>query len=424
MKPPNFNDLKARAEGGDARAQYELAASLSASGARGEAEEWLKKAAEGGEPDAGYTLATQQLQTGAGAEEACRLARKAAANGSVVAQRLLAVLYAEGLGIAADWQQAVQHIIATAKAGDPASYRELAMLLLLHEGNDAAGMTLLSKAANKDPVAAAVHIRNAIANKNLLPNVKPLAQNLRRMRYPHAESLIAGLRDLKSATDAPTSQTIDWNELSDQLSHHPPENWTTTERAEVLTTEPDAKVFRNAFSPAVCEYVIATSSRHLAPSLTVDPRSGEARQDAYRTSLTATMGPVDLDLALVTINRRIAHLSRIPFDQGEFLSVLHYSSGQEYKPHFDWLPPGDDVEKMGQRVTTSLLYLNEDYEGGETHFLTPDIRFKGNAGDLLIFRNVDADGKPDDQARHASLPIISGAKWLASKWFRGKRHHF
>ena len=259
MKPPNFNDLKARAESGDARAQYELAASLSASGARGEAEEWLKKAAEGGEPDAGYTLATQQLQTGAGAEEAYRLATKAAANGSVVARRLLAVLYAEGFGINADWQQAIQHIIATAKAGDPASYRELAMLLLLHDGNDAAGMTLLSKAANKDPVAAAVYVRSAIANEILLPNAKPLAQNLRRMRYLHAESLIAGLRDLKSAMDAPQSATVDWNELAARLSQHPPENWTAIKHAEVLTKEPDAKVFRNAFSPEACEYVIATS---------------------------------------------------------------------------------------------------------------------------------------------------------------------
>ena len=136
------------------------------------------------------------------------------------------------------------------------------------------------------------------------------------------------------------------------------------------------------------------------------------------------MGPVDLDLALVSINRRIAAFSGLPFDQGEFLSVLHYSPGQEYKPHFDWLPPGDDVEKMGQRVTTSLLYLNGDYGGGETHFLTPDIRFKGNSGDLLVFQNANAEGAPDKSSRHASLPVKSGAKWLASKWFRGKKHHF
>ena len=43
--------------------------------------------------------------------------------------------------------------------------------------------------------------------------------------------------------------------------------------------------------------------------------------------------------------------------------------GQEYRPHFDAIGNADN-----QRVLTFLVYLNDDYEGGETDFLTPASR--------------------------------------------------
>jgi len=43
---------------------------------------------------------------------------------------------------------------------------------------------------------------------------------------------------------------------------------------------------------------------------------------------------------------------------------------------------------------------------------------KGSTGDALIFRNVDASGRPDPAARHAGLPVIRGEKLIASRWIR------
>ena len=123
-------------------------------------------------------------------------------------------------------------------------------------------------------------------------------------------------------------------------------------------------------------------------------------------------------------NRRLAALAGEPKDHGEFLGVLNYNQGQEYRPHSDWLPPGNELERSGQRVATTLIYLNDDYEGGETHFLEPDLKFKGATGDVLAFRNVTATGDPDNESRHAGLPVTSGAKWLGSKWFREKPYTF
>ena len=275
------------------------------------------------------------------------------------------------------------------------------------------------------PSPPAVYVRQSIETGRADERARKLINQLNTLRYPNAASLNVALNKA-GGSSAPQAEgrkdgPVEWPRILEKLADRRP---VAAPFAEPLCAAPEAIVFRGAFSATACEYVIAAASRRLAPSQTVDPRTGISRRDAYRTSLTATMGPVDLDLALVAINRRVAQIAGNPYCNGEFLSVLHYSPGQEYKPHFDWLPPGDDFERGGQRVTTALIYLNEDYEGGDTHFLTPDIRFKGAPGDLLVFQNALPDGTADKVSRHASLPVSRGAKWIASKWFRGKKYTF
>ena len=419
------NDIKAlheRAEQGDARAQYLLAAALSRAGDRQAADRWLQSAARLGEPDAGYTLATRLLQTSLGATEAAALLTASAMAGSLSANRLLAVLYAEGVGVEDDWRGGATLALEAAEAGDPAAMREVAMLLILQDTDDRAGVQLLKQAALRDAVAGAAVVRWAIDAQSEIALASEALAKLKAARYPNAGFLASKLAQVEPAPLTTVAQPgLDWPSIAERLSLNgvwaPPE-------AEALCAEPRARVFRTVFSPAVCEYVIAVAAQRLAPSQTFDPVTGQSRQDAYRTSLTATLGLVDLDLALVAINRQIARIADRPRQNGEFLSVLRYAPGQEYRPHFDWLPQGEDFDRGGQRVTTALVYLNEDYEGGETHFQTPDTRFKGAAGDMLVFENALPDGAPDKTSRHASLPVVSGAKWLGSKWFREKKYNF
>lgn len=53
----------------------------------------------------------------------------------------------------------------------------------------------------------------------------------------------------------------------------------------------------------------------------------------------------------------------------EPLQILRYQPGEEYRPHYDTL-----ARMQNQRVLTFLIYLNEDYDGGETLFLRPGLR--------------------------------------------------
>lgn len=416
-----IDELRKFAEAGDADAQYALAALLSGGGDKDEADRWLNAAADQGHGDALYTLATRLLDA-AGAAEAARLLDRAAKAGSVSGQRLLGVLYADGFGVERDWGAAVSHVTAAARAGFPPAMREIAMLLFAFDPDDPDGAALIAKSALRDAAATVVAVRRAAAGRKhadaaLAANA---LQRLAQARYPNVSALNAALHAAQPNETAPPREP-DWDRIASAISKEPP---APEIAVEPLCEKPSARVYREAFTPEECEYVIASSARHLAPSRIVDPETGESRQDKYRTSLTAVMSYVDLDLALIMINRRMAALAGQPPENGEFLSVLCYGPGQEYRAHCDWLPPGPEYDRGGQRAATALLYLNEDYDGGETYFLTPDVKFKGGLGDVLVFDNVLANGDPDAASRHAGLPVASGAKWLGSKWFREKKYTF
>jgi prolyl 4-hydroxylase len=68
-----------------------------------------------------------------------------------------------------------------------------------------------------------------------------------------------------------------------------------------------------------------------------------------------------------------------------------------------------------------LIYLNDEYTGGETDFPVLGWRYRGSPGDALAFRNVTAAGLPDVRTLHAGRPPAGGEKWLLSKWIRDRR---
>ncbi len=109
----------------------------------------------------------------------------------------------------------------------------------------------------------------------------------------------------------------------------------------------------------------------------------------------------------------------------EAFAVLHYAVGEEASEHYDFLDPAvpsyaGQIARMGQRVATCLLYLNDGYEGGETEFTSLGLRHRGGTGDALIFFNADADAVPDPRTAHAGRPPTSGEKWVLSQFIRNR----
>lgn len=190
-----------------------------------------------------------------------------------------------------------------------------------------------------------------------------------------------------------------------------------TGTAEVLKPDPDIRVYRHLLSLDECNYLISRAQPELRPSFVVDPASGGHMPHPTRTSSGMSFDPPAEDPLVRTINLRFAQITDTAIACGEPLHVLRYAPGQEYRPHFDAIPGA-----ANQRTWTVLVYLNEDYEGGETQFDRLGLSFRGKSGDAILFRNADRNGHPDERLRHAGRPVSSGVKWLATRWIRAAPH--
>ncbi len=171
---------------------------------------------------------------------------------------------------------------------------------------------------------------------------------------------------------------------------------------EVVSTSPHLTVFRGLFSAEECRYLADAAAPMLAPSVVVDPATGRQRPDPVRISDSGFTLPLE-NPAVHALNQRIAAASGTKVTQGEPLQVLRYRPGGEYKPHFDAIPGF-----ANQRIATMIVWLNEDYEGGETMFMKSGAKLKGGIGDALLFRNALPDGRRDPDAGHAGMPVTRG----------------
>ncbi len=184
---------------------------------------------------------------------------------------------------------------------------------------------------------------------------------------------------------------------------------------KLLSESPHAQLIAKLFTADECRFLIATAKPLLQPAVVVHPQTGQFIRNPVRTSESAAFPLALENPAIHALNRRIAAASGTLVAQGEPLQVLRYRPGQEYKPHSDALPG-----EANQRVATLLVYLNDGYSGGETHFLANGLKVRGEIGDALLFRNVKPDGRPDERGAHAGLPVTRGEKLIASRWIRAR----
>lgn len=87
------------------------------------------------------------------------------------------------------------------------------------------------------------------------------------------------------------------------------------------------------------------------------------------------------------------------------LSISKYSTGKSMGPHVDDYNNGDDPN------ISVVLYLNDNYEGGEINFPNQNIKIKPEAGSIVIFPSVEP-------YYHESLPVISGIKYMSPGFWR------
>jgi prolyl 4-hydroxylase len=126
------------------------------------------------------------------------------------------------------------------------------------------------------------------------------------------------------------------------------------------------------------------------------------------------------------IKLKISKNINIPIEHMEDMNVVKYKKGGQYKVHHDFFHPNTDyfeesVGSSGQRIFTALIYLNDDFKGGETDFPKINKKIMPKKNKLVIWRNVEKDGSLIDNSLHAGLPVEEGIKYIGVIWIREKK---
>lgn len=186
---------------------------------------------------------------------------------------------------------------------------------------------------------------------------------------------------------------------------------------------PRIAVFENFMSPSECEFLIRLSKPNMKQSsvMSKDGVKSEIRDDVRTSSYCAL--PRGDNAFVGMLDHRVAALCNWPIERTEAVQVMRYQEGEQYKPHVDFFPPRADVGPPGpggQRVGTLIIYLKTPEQGGGTLF--PEIGFevKPSAGGAVFFNYPNLFYARN--TLHAGLPVLSGEKWIATKWFREGPH--
>ena len=173
-------------------------------------------------------------------------------------------------------------------------------------------------------------------------------------------------------------------------------------------------------SQAECERLCAMVDQTARPSSLheVDYDSG------FRNSYSGDLDPADA--FVMGIGRRIDDILGVDSSFGEAIQGQRYLPGQQFKPHNDWFYTTEkywqgERKRGGQRSWTTMIFLNDVEKGGETHFTQIGIKIEPKPGVLLIWNNALPDGRPNEGTMHAGTPVIEGAKYIVTKWYRTRR---
>lgn len=188
------------------------------------------------------------------------------------------------------------------------------------------------------------------------------------------------------------------------------------ERAENEAYRRSIRILPNFLTANDCRSLIGyceRSGRFAASEVAGDARPGGERERLLdtRTSDSAFL-PVRGDGLSEEIRQRAASHLAVSHGAIEALQCVRYRPGQEFMPHYD---AGRDV----LRTHTLLIYLNDDFEGGETSFPEIGLTVRPKRGSALLFRNLDDALEMIPQALHAGLPVCSGVKYACNVWVRG-----
>ena len=177
-------------------------------------------------------------------------------------------------------------------------------------------------------------------------------------------------------------------------------------------------IIDNFITEEEAKYILELAREKFVPSVLF----GNYKIKDIRNSKSVWL-PTD-DNIVSNVIKRACKIVNLPFKNSEGLQVVKYNANGYFKQHFDTT---HEIEKQsrdffshgGHRLATIIVYLNDEFEGGETHFVNLQKHIKPNKYSGILFYSLDKNGnKCHPKSLHEGTKVISGNKYIANIWIR------
>jgi hypothetical protein len=183
----------------------------------------------------------------------------------------------------------------------------------------------------------------------------------------------------------------------------------------------DIGYFKNAISPEAGDYIVKFCEARYAwkKSVTVGEAKGlvDAASSPRQSSTISISGLQDLKDVDSFIHKAFVtciaeykknFIEDLGISHDEGYGLLKYEKGGYYRVHIDYT---SNSAQQNIRALSGLIYLNDNYKGGEIMFPRQGVKIKPNAGSIVLFPGIFTHP-------HTSLDIEDGIKYCVVTWWK------
>ena len=184
---------------------------------------------------------------------------------------------------------------------------------------------------------------------------------------------------------------------------------------------PKITILKNFIDENASNEIINTYSSANKPSYVTDGIT--ITKSKFRSSSSSLIKKENKKI--LKLRTKICSLFDWSLNDCERFQFITYNEGEEYAPHFDAFDTNQIKSSRGkiknQRLITNIIYLNENFTGGETLFPKLDVSIKAETGMILSFENCISDTNfLNPFSIHQSNPISEGKKHILISWLLKK----
>lgn len=177
---------------------------------------------------------------------------------------------------------------------------------------------------------------------------------------------------------------------------------------------PKVQTVSNFLQDDLCDFLISNYDQNLENSKVMG-----SEEEIVSSSRTASVRFISSKSQTIKpIVSKVAKYFNWNLSRVENVQFAKYEVGQMYEPHYDAFDI-KYLEKIGksQRLATSIIYLNDNFIGGETSFPKLDLNIRPSKGMLLFFKNcINETNQLNPFMLHSSNKITKGTKYILTIW--------